>query len=101
MSDSGVLACPFTDPFLLSLTFGNVQTPKCVCTSTPTRGEVLTRAAPEFKEQEKSKPELSCVLSDKGQAPSLISTQEISLGRRRQDNRAERAFRDGKRKRRR
>lgn len=44
---------------------------------------------------------LSCVLFDKAQTPSLISTQEISLGRRWGDKRPKKAFVDGKRKRKR
>lgn len=42
---------------------------------------------------------LSCVLFDEAQTSSLISTQEISLGRRWVDKRPQRAFVDGKRKR--
>lgn len=40
----------------------------------------------------------SCVLLDEAQTPSLISTQEISLGRRWADKRPKRAFADGKRR---
>lgn len=40
----------------------------------------------------------SCVLFDEAQTPSLISTQEISLGRRWVDKRPKRALADGKRK---
>lgn len=42
---------------------------------------------------------LSCVLFDEAQTSSLISTQEISLGRRWVDKRPQRAFVDGERKR--